>query len=147
MRLLVLLQSLIPPYILPIRAASAIIKDRKGRYLLLKRSDMSKSYKHFWQLPEGKIDAGEKPKQALVRELKEELGAHYKQSDLIFYKNERILVKKLGFPVLYIDRILFTAQEPTYISLSKEHEDYGFFSIKEIQNMNNTLPGLLKLLI
>lgn len=53
-------------------AAAALI-DGEGRVLLAKRP-AGKSMAGLWEFPGGKIHAGELPEEALVRELKEELG-------------------------------------------------------------------------
>ncbi len=41
------------------------------------------NYKDYWEFPGGKIEEGETPKQALVREIKEELAADIEVHDLI----------------------------------------------------------------
>ncbi len=52
--------------------AAALI-DREGRVLLAQRPE-GKSMAGLWEFPGGKVDPGETPEQALVRELHEELG-------------------------------------------------------------------------
>jgi 8-oxo-dGTP diphosphatase len=53
-------------------AAAALI-DANGRVLLAQRPP-GKTLAGAWEFPGGKIEAGETPEAALVRELKEELG-------------------------------------------------------------------------
>lgn len=51
--------------------------DADGRVLLAQRPE-GKSMAGLWEFPGGKIDADERPEQALVRELEEELGIETK---------------------------------------------------------------------
>jgi 8-oxo-dGTP diphosphatase len=59
------------------KAAGVIVKDRKA---LVEKS----KNKDFFLAPGGKIEPGETPKQALVRELKEEFDIDVIESDLEF---------------------------------------------------------------
>jgi 8-oxo-dGTP diphosphatase len=59
------------PTILTVVAA-ALVNDRH-EYLLQKRPE-GRSMAGLWEFPGGKIEAGEGPEEALVRELSEELG-------------------------------------------------------------------------
>lgn len=47
--------------------------DRDGRVLLAQRPE-GKALAGLWEFPGGKIDPGERPEAALIRELREELG-------------------------------------------------------------------------
>ena len=51
--------------------------DADGRVLLSQRPE-GKTLAGLWEFPGGKVDPGETPEQALVRELKEELGSETK---------------------------------------------------------------------
>jgi 8-oxo-dGTP diphosphatase len=53
--------------------AAVALVDAEGRVLIAQRPE-GKSMAGLWEIPGGKVDAGETPEQALVRELHEELG-------------------------------------------------------------------------
>lgn len=53
---------------------AGVLFDREGRVLLCKRSLSKKVAPGMWHLPGGKIEEGETPTSAIVREFKEELG-------------------------------------------------------------------------
>ncbi|MGX9356104.1 8-oxo-dGTP diphosphatase MutT [Roseobacteraceae bacterium S113] len=61
--------------------AAAALVDRDGRVLLAQRPE-GKSMAGLWEFPGGKIEAGETPEAALIRELHEELGIDTWQSCL-----------------------------------------------------------------
>ncbi len=57
----------------PLLVVAAIIK-KDGKYLLAQRKDDCKSAPGKWEFPGGKVEFGEDPKDALKREIREELG-------------------------------------------------------------------------
>ena len=59
-----------PPLVL---VAAVVLVDADGRVLLAQRPD-GKSMAGLWEFPGGKVDQGETPEAALIRELREELG-------------------------------------------------------------------------
>ncbi len=61
--------------------AAVALVDVDGRVLLAKRPE-GKAMAGLWEFPGGKVQAGETPEQALVRELREELGIDTRQSCL-----------------------------------------------------------------
>jgi 8-oxo-dGTP diphosphatase len=52
---------------------AAALVDADGRVLIAQRPE-GKQLAGLWEFPGGKLDAGERPEIALIRELKEELG-------------------------------------------------------------------------
>ncbi len=56
-----------------ILVAAAALVDADGRVLICKRPE-GKSLAGLWEFPGGKVEPGESPESALVRELHEELG-------------------------------------------------------------------------
>lgn len=63
-----------------VRVAAAVILD-KGRIYATQRG--YGDYKDGWEFPGGKIEEGETPQQALVREIREELETKITVGDLI----------------------------------------------------------------
>jgi 8-oxo-dGTP diphosphatase len=65
---------------LVIVAACALL-DADGRVLIAQRSSQ-KQMAGLWEFPGGKIEAGERPEEALIRELREELGIEVQEACL-----------------------------------------------------------------
>ena len=59
--------------------AAAVIERQDGTFLLAQRP-AGKPYPGYWEFPGGKIEAGEDPRGALVRELREELGIEVREA-------------------------------------------------------------------
>jgi 8-oxo-dGTP diphosphatase len=62
------------PVVLPlVLVAAVVLIDADGRVLLAQRPE-GKAMAGLWEFPGGKVDPGETPEAALIRELGEELG-------------------------------------------------------------------------
>jgi 8-oxo-dGTP diphosphatase len=66
-----------PPAPLVLVVAAALV-DPEGRVLIAQRPE-GKKMAGLWEFPGGKVEAGEKPEDALIRELSEELGIAVKE--------------------------------------------------------------------
>ncbi len=61
----------------------AVIRDAQGRFLVVKRSEQVVAPGQ-WCFPGGMVHPGESPQQALVREVREELGAEVHSGRLLW---------------------------------------------------------------
>jgi len=62
----------------PLSAAGALFFDDHGRVLLVEPT-----YKDHWEIPGGMVEVGETPREACVREVREELGLHVEPGPLL----------------------------------------------------------------
>ena len=67
---------------------SVWIKNKKGKYLLSKRTPNKKNYPNMWECTNGNIQAGETSLEGAVREVREETGIELQESDLKLVKTE-----------------------------------------------------------
>ncbi len=72
----------------------AIIINFKGEILLNKRSKLKNKYPCMWETTGGSCIKGENSLQAILREIREELGIIFNESEAIFYKTLRDDVAK-----------------------------------------------------
>jgi 8-oxo-dGTP diphosphatase len=63
-----------------ITEVAAAVIERPDGYFLLAQRPAGKPYSGFWEFPGGKIEAGEDPRTALIRELREELGIEVREA-------------------------------------------------------------------
>jgi len=110
----------------------AIVRDKSGKILLLKRSGVNKFYKGLWQLPGGKVDAGENVTHAIKRELKEETNCNNK--NLVFEKVFSFNQEFNGFKGKAV-LMVFSCGLVGKLKLSEDHLEHNYFSIEEIKKL------------
>lgn len=119
----------------PVPAAIALIVHR-GRVLLARRA--RPPYAGTWDLPGGFVEAGETPEQALVRELREEIGVGVRRARLVGFATDRY--GRGGFPVLAaIYRVT-----PTSLAMraSDDVAEVRWFAIARLPWRAIAFPGL-----
>lgn len=117
-----------------------VIKDNK--LLMVKRFEPEAKDAHLkWEIPGGKVDFGETPEQAIVREIEEETGVKTKVIRLL----PSVYTKYWDYP-WGIQHTLLFAYECEFLSAgerkSDHHvEDVKWVPIKEIKKLDR-LPGV-----
>lgn len=118
--------------------AGCIILNEKKEMLLLHRNTPMNIQ---WELPGGKVEHGEDPKQSSVRELKEELGIIVSINKLVD-KKEFLEHDKLFTYYWFLAEI--AAGFPT-IRESK-FDDVRYFSLPQLQQMKDLSSNMINLL-
>ncbi len=97
----------------------AIIIDRQGRMLVVKRSNTDPLYSGKWDLPGGRVEAGETVETALGRETMEEVGLHLVDPRLFFATSD----VRSGISKTWIFFVA-TLQKDADVALGDEHDEY-----------------------
>ena len=110
------------------------IKNGEDKYLLLQRATpyLAHDTDCKWDIPGGRINAGEPHLEALRREIMEETG-------LTMTGVERVIGVQyiLRNPEIHVVRITYIASATGEVKLDpKEHKNFGWFALDEIRAMN-----------
>lgn len=123
--------------------ASALLRDKNNKILLLKRSAQNSTFKGCWQLPEGKLEFGEQSEDALAREIKEEIGLTLKKSRLKEVYSYQVKVNKKDY---FLVRVVYEAKCFGKIKLDEEHTLAGWFTIADARSIEPKIEGLEQVL-
>lgn len=124
--------------------ADAIIRNDKGEILLLRRSITDTFHPDCWSLPGGKIEKGEKPELAVVREVKEETNLNVDNATLLLTKEIE------GGSIFYFlcevkDLSTIILDNDEHISsIFVEQGDQNWGSLNMILDLKTTLDSLYK---
>lgn len=102
---------------------AALIRD--GERFLICRRPAHKARALMWEFPGGKVEAGENPEQALIRECREELDVTLKVSKLYSQVTHE-------YPDLSIRLSLYEAAIVSGVLTKKEHDDLRWILPTEI---------------
>ena len=123
---------------------TGIVRNKKGQILLVKRSNANKTFKGFWQLPEGKMEFGEQPVETLKREIEEELGCQLISAESKAVKTSVVKFQETFYHVL---RIVLEVKCRGKLKLSKEHDAYQWTSVKKAIKVSNLVDGTKEILL
>ena len=123
-----------------IKVVAAVMKsvDENGAPIVYATQRGYGDYKGWWEFPGGKIEAGETPQQALVREIKEELTAEIVVEDFI-----RTI--EYDYPNFHLSMDCFWAEVVSGHLELKEAEDARWLGKEDIMDVD-WLPADLGLI-
>lgn len=110
-------------------SAKVVVRDESDRCLLLKRSMSSKGNPGKWDLPGGKVDAGESFDQGLLREVAEETGLTISLQRVLGAAESESPTKRVAYLILE-GRV-----ESGQVCLSSEHDEYIWVNRRELPKM------------
>jgi len=111
-------------------SAKAVIRDRRGRCLLLRRSRDSTYDPGKWDLPGGKVDPGESFEQALRREVNEETGLTISLDAVAGAAESEVADVRVAHIIME------GSTASTEVRLSSEHDDFQWVDCSEIGSID-----------
>lgn len=113
-----------------IRVVAAVIKatNEKGEPMIFATQRGYGDFKGGWEFPGGKIEAGETPREALVREIKEELETEIAVGELI----DTI---EYDYPTFHLSMDCFWAEIVSGDLVLKEHEAAKWLTRDELNSV------------
>ena len=122
----------------------AIIKHN-NKYLITKRSKNENVYKEYWDIPGGLANQGETPREALIREVKEEVNLKIKPVKIIHEDSNLDKEKNM----IFIRLVYLTNVEDDFNNIKldpSEHTEYKLITnIKELKD-EKIVPFLKEIL-
>jgi len=115
---------------------------KNDTFILAKRDYDSKSYPGLFEFPGGKVEKGETQKEALIRELKEELDIIVKEKDVIDFKNNTEIhyVKDLDLEI-FLTLFLVLEWDGEMKIKKGIHSDLVYLDQKQLLNFEGFIPG------
>lgn len=127
------------------REISIWIINENGEVLLQKRSPKKKQGANKWSTScAGHIDIGEKPIQAAIRELKEELGINTTENDLkqiLLVKNARKLENSYNNIFCYIYALKVNTPIEQYTIEPEELSEIKYIPFKQLEQLVQDKPA------
>ena len=106
---------------------AAIIRDEAGRVFATQRG--YGDWKDFWEFPGGKIEAGETPEEALIREIREELGAQIAVDSFL-------IAVEYDYPAFHLHMDCYSCRVTGGELTLKEHEAARWLTEDELDSVD-----------
>ena len=106
-----------------------ILKNENDEILILKRHPQSRTDPEMWELPGGKVEAGEFFDDALVREIKEETALDAEVGDFAEAVQNDYSHKRTVQLIMYLDNVKGD------VKISDEHTDWMWADLDKIKTL------------
>ena len=120
----------------------ALIINKGDNSVLLSKKNYG-PIKDKWTFPEGYVDQGESPSEAIKREVKEEINGSIEVNDLISVRYRKLEEETT---IYFIFNCLLLNKEELKINDKKEINDFKFFDIEQIKD-NSKIYSLVKIIL
>ena len=104
---------------------AVIVNDNK---ILAAKRPLGKNLGGYWEFPGGKIEKGEKPEEALKREIQEELGCEIVVGDFIVREVYSYDFGDIALSTFYCSLV---DEEP----IAKEHQELRWLSVEQLDDV------------
>ncbi|WP_298521380.1 NUDIX domain-containing protein [uncultured Methanobrevibacter sp.] len=111
------------------------ICEHNGKILLLKIRSRSTHDAGLWEFPGGKVKKREFFDAALKREFKEETGLDVEVESLYNVIQRDYTACKTNQEIKSIQLIMNVTSDSDEVTISEEHDDYGWFTKEEVLKM------------
>lgn len=111
-----------------ISVVGAVIFNENNEVLCALRSP-TMTLPNYWEFPGGKINKGEEPQAALVREIKEELGC-------VITVDKKVEEIEYDYETIIVHLTTYRAQILEGMPKALEHTELKWVSVKDLNNLN-----------
>lgn len=111
----------------------AIILNKEGKFLAVRRSKTAPAGPLSWDLPGGELDFGEDPIKGIIREVKEETGITVKSIEP--FDVEAHIAPNKEFWVTIAYRAQYGSEG---VKLSLEHDEFRWVALKEFLKLESS---------
>ena len=120
--------------------AAVLVKDNK--IILARRSNNLKNFPNLFEFPGGKIENNETPKEALKRELLEELNIHVNVHDIYpFYGNSSQHTIESSGKIIDLTLFIIKKWKGTLQPKINIHSELAYIDIEKNNIIDKMIPG------
>ena len=113
-----------------------VLVDENKKIILFKRSKFQQHYPNHYEFPGGKVKHNETTKEALIRELREEINIEVQEEDIIPFENNTRLFKTIRLSLFIV------MQWKNIIKINEEiHENMIKIDYSNLNDINNLIQN------